>query len=397
MRGVRQPRLASTWSETEPPAVRPRPNFLVTDNLWGLGEASWRRIEKKSMELTSNSLPTWSESLRVAIRSGRQLLQLLNLPSELSCPEAEADFPVFVPREYLRRMQPGNAKDPLLLQVLGSHLEVQHGREGAMDPVGDKDPVGDNEPSGDKDPVGDLASELIPGLLKKYSGRALLITSGACAVHCRYCFRRHFPYHQSPVGPTGWQDAIGAIAADESLSEVILSGGDPLSVRDSSLQWLVRSIDAAPHVQRIRIHTRFPVMIPQRVCRSLLRWVTEARCAIYFVMHFNHAAEVDDAVRRAMNRLRKCGASLLNQSVLLRGVNDSSEAQYDLCRSLIDMQVLPYYLHQLDPVQGGMHFEVSDSQALEIIDQLRRQLPGYGVPQLVREIAGQPHKLPVIR
>jgi EF-P beta-lysylation protein EpmB len=326
---------------------------------------------------SKNLSPSWSESLKRAIRSGEALLAALSLPKRLACAESEADFPVFVPLEYFERMQPGNPCDPLLLQVLGSHQEVSLKNPGKLDPVGDQ------------------ASELIPGLLKKYSGRALLIVSGACAVHCRYCFRRHFPYDQAPVGPVGWQASVAAIAADDSIQEVILSGGDPLSVRDSSMQWLIESIDAIPHLQRVRIHTRFPVMIPNRICGSLLHWVSHARCAVYFVLHFNHAAEINQPVRQAMRRLRLAGATLLNQSVLLRGVNDSAAAQHELCRSLVDMQVLPYYLHQLDPVQGGMHFEVSDGEALQIIAELRRTLPGYGVPQLVREIAGQPHKVPV--
>lgn len=319
----------------------------------------------------------WSQSLKAAIRSGHRLLSLLSLPHELYCPESEADFPVLVPLEYVRRMQPGSPDDPLLLQVLAGRQEQLQLTQGALDPVGDG------------------ASEVIPGLLQKYSHRALLITTGACAVHCRYCFRRHFPYHEAPTGPAGWQPALEAIRADRSLEEVILSGGDPLSVRDSSLDILTKSLDAIPHVKRIRVHTRFPVMIPERICDSLLHWVSHLRSAVFFVLHFNHAAEIDDSVRQAMRRLRSAGATLLNQAVLLRGINDSLTSQLELCKSLIDMQVLPYYLHQLDPVQGGMHFGVSDTKGLQILAGLKRELPGYGVPKLVREIASRPHKVDI--
>lgn len=330
-------------------------------------------------DLATKEVPSaqWTVSLKRAIRSGRELLSFLSLPAELACSDSEKDFPVLVPWEYAQRMQPGNPKDPLLLQVLATRAETEPSASGLLDPVGD------------------MESEIVPGLLKKYARRALLITTGACAVHCRYCFRRNFPYQAAPTGPQGWQQAVESIQSDRSIEEVILSGGDPLSVRDASLQWLVASLDAIPHVKRIRLHTRFPVIIPSRVCDELLLWVSEARCAIYFVLHLNHTAEIDANVKHAMQRLRKAGATLLNQSVLLRGINDTPQDQQELCRELIDMQVLPYYLHQLDPVRGGEHFEVSDDVALQIIDKLRCQLPGYAVPQLVREVAGQPHKVPV--
>ncbi len=319
---------------------------------------------------------TWQESLKHSIRSGRELVEALGLPFDLASKAAEADFPVFAPLEYVSRMQLGRPDDPLLLQVLGTKDET-------------------DAASGLLDPVGDSQSTLVPGLLKKYAGRALMIASGACAVHCRYCFRRHFPYSDVPAGRSRWQPALDAISADQSIAEVILSGGDPLSLRDTALQRLIDSLGSMAHVQRIRVHTRFPVMIPQRVCQSLLTWVASSRCAVYFVLHFNHAAEVDQHVVDAMHKLKRAGAMLLNQSVLLKGVNDSEAAQRDLCQRLIDIPVLPYYLHQLDHVRGAMHFQVSDDRAREIIAALRKDLPGYGVPQLVREIAGQPHKVPL--
>jgi KamA family protein len=216
-----------------------------------------------------NPTEKWQGSLKSALRSGKQLLEAVELPNELGSAEAEADFPVFATLEYVSRMRKGDPRDPLLLQVLASAAETTN-------PIGLDDPVGDGD------------AELIPGLLKKYQRRALLITSGACAVHCRYCFRRHFPYQAAPKGLEGWQAAIAAIAKDDSIDEVILSGGDPLSVNDSSLHGLIGALNGIPHLRRIRIHTRFPVVIPSRVCDELLEWVSQSRCAVYVVLHINH-------------------------------------------------------------------------------------------------------------
>lgn len=316
----------------------------------------------------------WQTALKQAIRSGRELCQALNLPAGLASSEAEADFPLFAPREYVRRMQLGNPRDPLLLQILAGELELAP------------------QPSALRDPVGDGQAERLPGLLHKYDRRILMITTGACAIHCRYCFRRHYPYDSAPRGRTGWGESLRNIAADPALDEVILSGGDPLTVADSSLAWLAEQIGAMGHIRRLRIHTRLPVVIPQRVCVELLNWVRQSPLAIYFVLHFNHAAEIDQSVRTALRQLRHAGATLLNQAVMLRGVNDSCEAQTALCVSLANEQVLPYYVHQLDPVQGAMHFAVPDATAIAIMEDVRCQLPGYAVPKLVREIAGQPSK-----
>lgn len=319
----------------------------------------------------------WQTALRQAIRSSAELCQAVGLPNHLASPESEADFPLFVPREYVRRMELGNPRDPLLLQVLADRLELEP------------------NPRGLRDPVGDQSAERQPGLLHKYDRRVLMITTGACAVHCRYCFRRHYPYHTAPRGKEGWRQSLQAIADDRSLDEVILSGGDPLTLADSSLAWLTQQIDHIEHIRRLRIHTRLPVVIPQRVCDDLLEWVRQSRLALYFVLHFNHAREIDTSVQTALRQLRQAGATLLNQAVMLRGVNDSVEAQAALCLSLTNEQVLPYYVHQLDPVQGAMHFGVPDAVAISIMQELQRQLPGYAVPKLVREVAGQPSKTPI--
>ncbi len=330
-----------------------------------------------SVEATFPEQVSWQAAMKRAIRSGVELCQHVQVPTALAHPAAEADFPVFVPVEYARRMQVGNPCDPLLRQVLGGPPETQYAADGLLDPVGD------------------LAAERSPGLLQKYDRRVLLIATGACAVHCRYCFRRHFPYETAPRSQAGWLAALKTISDDPSLDEVILSGGDPLTLADSTLRWLVDQIGQIQHIRRLRIHTRVPVVIPQRVCEPLLAWVADSKLAIYFVLHFNHSAEIDVAVSQSLSRLLGAGATLLNQAVLLKGVNDSFEAQRDLCLKLVDRRVLPYYLHQLDPVQGALHFAVPDATALSIVSDLREHLPGYAVPKLVRETAGAASKTPL--
>jgi EF-P beta-lysylation protein EpmB len=275
-------------------------------------------------------------------------------------------------------MSPGDPHDPLLLQVLARNFEV----------------AAPEFPTS-LDPVGDLAAMRLPGLIQKYKGRALLIASGACAVHCRYCFRRSFPYETAPKGVKGWQTAIDEIHRNSGLEEIILSGGDPLTVTDHQLQWLINQLNKCQHVQRIRIHTRMPVVIPQRICDELLQWVSESRAAVYFVLHINHVREIDNALEERLAQLIRSGATLLNQSVLLRGINDCPETQLDLCRKLVNIRVLPYYLHQLDRASGTTHFETSIQLGHEVIEHLRRNLPGYAVPKYVREIAGEESKTPL--
>lgn len=323
------------------------------------------------------SLPkrAWQESLKNAIRSGRELCRRLDLAPELCAPEAEDDFPVFVSEEFLSRISPGNPSDPLLRQVLGTSQELS--TEGLLDPVDDEAAVRGN------------------GILQKYSGRVLLITTGACAIHCRYCFRRHYPYQSSQLGKTAIQTWLNYIAKDPTIEEVILSGGDPLSVVDETWQEFAAGLNQIPHVQRLRVHTRFPVVIPSRVDSKLLDWLTNLKAAVYLVLHINHAQEMDRSVREMFATLRRAGITLLNQAVLLRGVNDTLQMQADLCRMLINDQVIPYYLHQLDPVRGAMHFQVEDEKARSIIQELRTQLPGYAIPQLVQEVAKQPSKTPL--
>jgi EF-P beta-lysylation protein EpmB len=312
--------------------------------------------------------------MKEAVRDPAELIRLLDLPTSLVEPARAAarQFGLFVPRGYLARMHPGNPADPLLRQVL---------------------PLGDElaeVPGFTADPVGDASARAAPGLLHKYAGRVLLVTTGACAVHCRYCFRRHYPYDEGPRSLVEWEPALAAIADDPSIEEVILSGGDPLVLVDDLLEPLVRRLEAIPHLQRLRVHTRLPIVIPERVCDSLLRWFSSVgtRLTPVCVVHANHAQELDAAVGESLARLQRAGVLLLNQAVLLRGVNDTVEAQAALSRRLVELGVVPYYLHQLDRVAGASHFEVPEAQGLQLVDTLRRTLPGYLVPRYVRETAG---------
>lgn len=337
--------------------------------------------ERRVVEATSEQSASWRKWMKSAFRDGRRLCEHLGIDPAWACSAAVDQFPVFAPLPYVNRMRTGDPHDPLLRQVLASHEEV----------------TGLQNRSGTalEDPVGDLDAERAPGLLQKYRRRVLLITTGACAVHCRYCFRRHYPYDSAPKGQQAMRRVVREIARDPNVDEVILSGGDPLTLADDQLAWLVAELNAIEHVKRIRLHTRVPVVIPDRVCQSLVEWVAASRAVVYVVLHVNHAQEIDNEVAQAIERLWRAGASLLNQAVLLHGVNDSFDAQRALCLALADLRVLPYYLHQLDPVRGGMHFEVSDRRAVELHQQLLAELPGYAVPRLVREIAGEASKSPL--
>jgi EF-P beta-lysylation protein EpmB len=223
-----------------------------------------------------------------------------------------------------------------------------------------------------------------------------VIATGACAIHCRYCFRRHFPYADTGLTPERLRETLEALAADPSLDEVILSGGDPLSLSDHRIAELVGAIENIPHIQRLRIHTRLPVVIPSRVTPGLLRTLRGTRLAPWMAVHMNHVQELDQEVTQALSRLVDAGIPVLNQAVLLRGVNDSLEALENLCRTLVNLRVMPYYLHQLDRVSGAAHFEVSEAEGLKLIEGLRERLPGYAVPRYVREVAGAASKTPLV-
>ncbi len=323
--------------------------------------------------------PLWQRRLAEAISDPAELLALLGLdPGRLPGAQAAArTFRLRVPRGYVARMRVGDPADPLLRQVLPLSGELT------------------GAPGYSSDPVGDLAAAAAPGLLHKYQGRALLVLTGACAVHCRYCFRRHYPYASGTLPPRELAAALGYLDAHTELSEVILSGGDPLVLADERLAALAGALAEIPHLRRLRIHTRLPVVVPERITEELIDWLTRGRLKSVLVLHANHPNEIDDSVANALGTLKRAGVELLNQSVLLRGVNDDAQVLATLSERLFESGVLPYYLHLLDRVQGAAHFEVAQGRALALQRQLSDRLPGYLVPRLVRELPGAPSKIPL--
>ncbi len=326
----------------------------------------------------------WQRELSRAITKPEELLGELGLDAELLEPAraAAAKFALRVPRGYVARMRRGDVDDPLLRQVLpaaNETLEV----EGFI-----------------PDPLHEAAAVRAPNLLQKYRGRALLITTQACAIHCRYCFRREFPYAEQVAEQAAdetagrWGAALAAIAADSSVEEVILSGGDPLSLSDARLTSLTNSLQAIPHLRRIRVHTRQPVVLPSRVDDGLVEWLRGIKLPTIVVIHANHPNEIDADVRAACLRLRDAGVTVLNQSVLLAGVNDDVDTLMRLSAALVEAGVLPYYLHLPDRVRGTAHFDVEERRAQDLIRQLGNQVSGYMVPRLVREVPGAPAKMP---
>lgn len=320
----------------------------------------------------------WREQFRQSFTDPAELLlalELQDLTSQLSADVRR--FPMRVPRAYVARMRLGDRTDPLLRQVL---------------PLSAEDQI---TPGYRLDAVGDHMARTAQGVLQKYHGRALLIATGSCAINCRYCFRRHYPYSEDTAATAGWQQAVRRIAEDASITEVILSGGDPLVLSTHKLRELGDALASIPHVRRLRIHTRLPVVLPARVDAELCDWVRSVNQRVIIVVHVNHAQEIDNDVSVACQCLRSAGASLLNQAVLLKGINDDPDTLIALSERLMDIGVLPYYLHQLDQVQGAAHFAVDDARARSLMTLLRRQLPGYLVPRLVREIEGEPSKTPL--
>lgn len=321
----------------------------------------------------------WQAQWRDAVRDPAELLEMLGLAALASrlSPAAMAQFPLRVPRAFVARMRRGDAADPLLRQVL---------------PLDDEDRI---VPGFGLDAVGDAAAKAADGVIRKYHGRALLIATGSCAVNCRYCFRRHFPYADETAARGQWQAAIEAIATDAGIDEVILSGGDPLSLSTPKLAELTAQLAAIPHIKRLRIHSRLPVVLPARIDDEFTGWLAALPWPVAFVIHANHANEFDAEVDAALARLRATGAVVLNQAVMLRGVNDSVDALAALSERSFAAGALPYYLHQLDRVQGAAHFEVDDATAIALHRALMARLSGYLVPKLVREVAGDPGKRPL--
>jgi len=317
--------------------------------------------------------PRWQDSLKKLVTQPKTLADHLGLSSSSLDPitQATQTFPLRIPLEYLQRIPTLDPEHPALKQFIPDPREL-NAAEGF-----------------DRDPVGEIEKNPLPGLIHKYKGRVLLVISSSCPVHCRYCFRRHFPYGENRNNRQHWQQSLDYIRRDTSIREVIYSGGDPLSATDETLAWLTGELAAIPHLQRLRVHTRYPVVLPQRITQECLQWLAHGRLLPTVVIHCNHPDELDESVLAALTALRQRGVTLLNQSVLLKGINDRVSTLVMLSEKLHRYGVLPYYLHLLDRVAGAAHFEVSEATALALYRQLQSELPGYLLPKLVREQAGE--------
>jgi len=318
----------------------------------------------------------WQDSLKRLVTRPADLAGHLQFSHtrQLDITQGATSFPLRIPLEYLQRIPTRDPDHPFLKQFIPSSQEL------------------DTTRNFDKDPVGEIHQNPVPGLIHKYKGRVLLIISSSCPIHCRYCFRRHFPYGDNRNNRDDWHQALDYIREDASIREVIYSGGDPLSASDDLLGWLTRELASIPHLKRLRVHTRYPIVLPQRITQGCLDWLSGSRLLSTMVVHCNHPDELDDSLMPTFLLLKQAGITLLNQSVLLRGVNDNLATLINLSETLHRHGVLPYYLHLLDKVQGAAHFEVPEQEALILYRQLQAELPGYLLPKLVREQAGEAAK-----
>ncbi|GAC16922.1 EF-P beta-lysylation protein EpmB [Aliiglaciecola lipolytica] len=331
-------------------------------------------IPKKSISVESN----WQKELATSFNQPEKLLEFLNIPINQHTQNITARklFPMRVPLHFANLMAKSDPLDPLFKQVFPLYDEYFEDPEYSVDP---------------------LQEQATPqqGILHKYQSRALLMVRGGCAVNCRYCFRRHFPYQQNSLNKPGWLNALKYISEDQQLNEVIYSGGDPLMAKDDFLAWLTQQIEQIPHITRLRLHTRLPVVIPNRIDPHFIDWITKSKLKIIIVLHINHANEIDITLQNKLKLLKEADVTLLNQSVLLAGVNDDTESQIALSERLFEVGIMPYYLHMLDKVKGATHFDVDESKARLIMAEMIKRLPGFLVPKLVREISGQPGKTPL--
>lgn len=315
----------------------------------------------------------WKLELSNAITSPIELLSLLKLDKSFSGNIINTpQFKLRVPHHFVRKMQSGNCNDPLLRQVIPLTSE--------------------NETSGFLDPVGDMQAMPTPGLHHKYHGRALMITTGACAIHCRYCFRRHYPYEQANTNQVNLANTLEYLKAHNEIKEVILSGGDPLVMDDQKIAGIIHSLEQVSHLKWLRIHTRLPVVLPSRITKKLISILQNSRFRTTMVIHCNHENELGEDEASIFQQMQQAGITLLNQSVLLNGVNDDAYTLIRLSEKLYEYGVLPYYLHCFDPVQGAMHFDVNLEKATSIMTEMRNHLPGFLVPKLVKEEQGKPSK-----
>ncbi|CRK85493.1 L-lysine 2,3-aminomutase [Candidatus Providencia siddallii] len=308
------------------------------------------------------------QQISKTITDPNKLLQLLNLKDRQILNGGINNykrFPLRVPLSFFYRMKKGDPLDPLLLQVLTVKAELETHLGFSVDP---------NKEHNNK----------IPGLLHKYHNRVLLLVKNSCAVNCRYCFRRYFPYRNNRINKSNWIAAINYIKNNIKIDEVILSGGDPLMAKDYELSWLINKIENILHIKRLRIHTRLPVVIPERITDTLCEIFSCSRLQIIMVTHINHANEINDLLIIAMQKLKRSGVSLFNQSVLLRQINDNFHDLLNLSNALFDAGILPYYLHLLDKVNGAAHFLVTNAEAQQLIKLLLSKVSGYLVPKLVK-------------
>jgi len=322
-----------------------------------------QQLTKQYPSQFAQAEPNWQFEYKTAITNIEALCDELELNSQqlavdLSSKQA---FPLRVPHSYVQRMKKSDPQDPLLLQVLPQTLEQQK-------------------------------SLKTTGLLKKYNGRALLLATSRCAIHCRYCFRQHFPYSEQNPKNDSWQQVIDTLKNDSSINEVILSGGDPLVLSDQQLEKLVKKIESVEHISTLRIHTRLPVVIPNRICNSLLDWMKNTRLKLVVVLHINHAQEINQELEYKLQELKNIHCILLNQSVLLNNINADTDSLINLSKKLFDVNVMPYYLHLLDKVQGAAHFDVPEKKACKLMQEVACQLPGYLVPKLVKEVENEASK-----
>lgn len=317
---------------------------------------------------------SWQKILASGFSSGLELLDFLDLPADLFSHAAERSFKTRVPRGFALRMEPKNPRDPLLLQVLAAPAELSNDLAYAPDPLQEK------------------KVNPVPGLLHKYTGRVLLTLSGVCAINCRYCFRRHFPYETNNPGRQGWAQALSYISKDSSIHEVIFSGGDPLLISDTVMADILQQLELIKHVKIVRFHTRIPVVLPERINESLRSILNKTTLKKVVVLHCNHPQEINASVKEACQALREAGCHLLNQSVILKDINNKASILAELSFRLLDCDVIPYYLHVLDKVAGAQHFDMPLQECQAIYKALQLLVPGYLLPRLVREDAGEGSK-----
>ncbi|MGR6646000.1 EF-P beta-lysylation protein EpmB [Avibacterium paragallinarum] len=329
--------------------------------------------------LTQNSLireeENWTDYLATAISDPKVLIEKLGLPLDLFEQDFAARqlFALRVPLPFVARMEKGNPNDPLFLQAMTSQLEFVQAEGFSPDPLEEQQTAA-------------------PNILHKYHNRLLFMVKNSCAINCRYCFRRHFPYAENKGSKENWQQALAYISQHSEIEEVIFSGGDPLMAKDHELEWLIKRLENIPHLQRLRIHSRLPVVIPQRITEKLCALLAQSRFQVVLVTHINHPNEIDDALATAMAKLKAAGVTLLNQAVLLKNINDNALTLKALSEKLFAIGILPYYLHLFDKVEGASHFYLDDESAVKIYKELQSITSGYLVPKLAREIAHEPNK-----